>query len=50
VTGATRPRVEYIDDRPMFVEIARSLGIHGIQHINVETTRTKLVEVGLKTE
>jgi putative hydrolase of the HAD superfamily len=43
-------QVVYIDDRPMFVEVARSLGIYGIQHINVETTRTKLAEVGLKTD
>ena len=25
-------QVLYIDDRPMFVEVARSLGIHGIVH------------------
>jgi putative hydrolase of the HAD superfamily len=39
--------VVYIDDRPMFVEIASTLGIHGICHENFKKTRDKLAEYGL---
>jgi len=37
----------YIDDRPMFVEVARSLGLHGVHHHSVEATRAALAEFGL---
>jgi len=40
----------YLDDRPMFVEIAQSLGLHGIHHINYESTRDALAELGLALE
>jgi putative hydrolase of the HAD superfamily len=40
-------RVIYIDDRPLFVEVASSLGIHGLLHINYETTHQKLITLGL---
>ncbi len=40
-------RVVYIDDRSMFVEIARSLGINGILHTGYETTRKALEKFGL---
>ena len=39
--------VVYIEDRPMFVEVACSLGLHAIRHTDVETTRTALAELGL---
>ncbi|MEJ2635823.1 MAG: HAD family phosphatase [Calditrichia bacterium] len=39
--------VIYIDDRDMFVEIARSLGIHGIHHKSLEETRSLLAQKGL---
>jgi putative hydrolase of the HAD superfamily len=39
--------VVYIDDRPMFVEIARSLGIHGIVQESMATTRRELEKLGL---
>jgi putative hydrolase of the HAD superfamily len=39
--------VVYIDDRPLFVEVASSLGIWGILHVDVRTTRLKLSELGL---
>ncbi len=32
-------QVVYIDDRPMFVEVAQSLGIQGIVHTDYESTR-----------
>jgi putative hydrolase of the HAD superfamily len=40
-------QVVYIDDRPMFVEVAQSLGIQGIIHQGVETTRKTLETMGL---
>ena len=47
ISQATPERVAYIDDRPLFVEVASSLGIHGILHIDAQTTRKKLSELGL---
>lgn len=40
--------VVYLDDRMMFVEIANSLGINGIQHTDIESTKIKLQSFGLK--
>jgi len=40
--------VIYIDDRAMFVEVAKSIGINGIIHSSFETTRMSLVGLGLK--
>ena len=40
-------QVAYIEDRAMFVEVARSLGIHGIQHGSYESTRAELAALGL---
>jgi len=37
----------YIDDRPMFVEVARGMGIHGIYHTSPESTRDALSDMGL---
>lgn len=37
----------YIDDRAMFVEIARSLGFTAFQHVSLERTRDELKELGL---
>jgi putative hydrolase of the HAD superfamily len=37
----------YIDDRLLFVEVARGLGIHSIHHKAFETTRTALETYGL---
>ena len=47
ISQTTPERVAYIDDRPLFVEVASSLGIHGILHIDAQTTRLKLSELGL---
>ena len=38
--------VIYIEDRPMFVSVAESLGIRGIHHISYEDTRDKLEALG----
>ncbi|MEJ2427394.1 MAG: HAD family phosphatase [Deltaproteobacteria bacterium] len=42
-------QVVYIDDRPMFVEVARALGINGIHHRDLVSTRQALANFGLKT-
>jgi putative hydrolase of the HAD superfamily len=40
-------QVVYIDDRSMFVEVAKKMGIEGIVHANYETTRKALEGFGL---
>jgi putative hydrolase of the HAD superfamily len=40
-------QVIYIEDRPMFVDVARGLGIQGIRHTDYETTRAALAGMGL---
>jgi len=47
VSQSSPRQVAYIDDRPLFVEVASSLGIHGILHVDYPTTRAKLAELGL---
>lgn len=39
--------VVYIEDRPMFVSVAKTLKIKGIKHLNYENTRNKLAAFGL---
>jgi putative hydrolase of the HAD superfamily len=41
-------RVVFIDDLAMFVEVADGLGIHGIHHRGLATTRAALDALGLK--
>jgi putative hydrolase of the HAD superfamily len=40
-------QVVYIEDRPMFVEVARGLGISGIVHTGLESTKRELEGFGL---
>jgi putative hydrolase of the HAD superfamily len=40
-------QVVYIDDRPMFVEVAQGLGLQGILHKSRETTQKALEAMGL---
>ena len=40
----------YIDDRLMFVEVARRMGMNGIHHTGYESTRQQLAALGLKLE
>ena len=48
-TAQVKPQqVVYIEDRPMFVQVANSLGIHGIRHTDYNSTCKKLEEFGLK--
>jgi putative hydrolase of the HAD superfamily len=39
--------VVYIEDRAMFVQVARGLGLRGIQHTSFEATRDALAAFGL---
>ena len=41
-------RVVYIEDRPMFVQVAETLGIRGIRHTDFRATRARLAAFGLK--
>jgi putative hydrolase of the HAD superfamily len=47
IAQARPEQVIYIDDRPMFVEVAQGLGIQGIIHKSYETTRKALDAIGL---
>ena len=40
-------QVVYIDDRPMFVQVAEGLGLRGIAHKKYEQTRDALAAMGL---
>jgi putative hydrolase of the HAD superfamily len=42
--------VIYIEDRAMFVQVAESLGIRGIQQVDYATTRARLADFGLELE
>jgi len=39
-------KVIYLEDRPLFVQVANSLGIRGFQHVDYLSTKKKLVELG----
>jgi len=47
ISQAKSDQVIYIDDRGLFVEVARELGITGIVHSAYEATRKSLEEFGL---
>jgi len=47
ISQSAPDEVAYIDDRPLFVEVANSLGIHGILHIDFPATCSKLAQLGL---
>lgn len=47
VSQSQPEQVAYIDDRPLFIEVANSLGIRGILHVDVPTTHSKLTALGL---
>lgn len=47
ISQVAAKEVLYIEDRPMFVEVAQSLGIHGIQHEDFKSTLAKLKKFGL---
>jgi putative hydrolase of the HAD superfamily len=47
ISQAHSEQVVYIDDRGMFVEVAREVGITGILHSDYEATRKSLAGLGL---
>jgi putative hydrolase of the HAD superfamily len=48
-TAQVMPRqVVYIEDRPMFVQVAQGLGIHGIRHTDYNSTCKKLTKYGFE--
>ncbi len=40
----------YIEDRPMFVNVAEGLGLHGLHHTGYESTKAALAAMGLPIE
>ncbi len=50
IAQAPPKQVAYLEDRAMFVEVARSLGLHGIQHTSYEATRAALADLSLVWE
>lgn len=47
IAQVPKEEVVYIDDRPMFVQVAEGLGLRGIVHKKFETTRDILAGMGL---
>jgi putative hydrolase of the HAD superfamily len=43
-------QIVYIDNAPMFVQIAEGLGIRSILHVNLKSTRAKLSSFGLQAD
>ena len=43
-------QVVYVENTPMFVEVAEELGIRGILHVNCKSTRAKLNTFGLLSD
>jgi putative hydrolase of the HAD superfamily len=43
-------QIVYIDNTPMFVQIAEGLGIRSILHVNLKSTRAKLSSFGLQAD
>jgi putative hydrolase of the HAD superfamily len=50
LSQSPRAEVVYIEDRALFADIARGLGIRSIQHTSYESTRAALEELGLRVE
>jgi len=42
------PQIVYIENTPMFVQVAESLGIRSILHRDYESTRAQLADLGLR--
>jgi putative hydrolase of the HAD superfamily len=48
VAQASAEQVVYIDDQPLFVQVAEGLGIRGIHHRDYQSTRAQLASFGLE--
>lgn len=47
IAQASLAQIVYIEDRPMFIEVAESLGIKSIHHTDYQSTCKKLAKLGL---
>lgn len=47
ISQTTPERAVYLDDRMMFIEVARGLGIQAIQHKDANSTRAEFSRLGL---
>ena len=43
-------QVVYIEDRPLFIQVARDLGIDGIQHSEYASTKKDLESIGFAAD
>jgi len=50
VSQTPAPQVVFIENTPMFVDIARGLGMHAILHVDCLSTRARLAALGLSDE
>jgi putative hydrolase of the HAD superfamily len=50
ISLARAREIVYIENTPMFVQIAEGLGIRSILHTDYQSTRAKLAALGLETE
>ena len=50
IAQAPARQVVYIENTPMFVQIAEGLGMRGILHTDYKSTRAKLASLGLQNE
>jgi putative hydrolase of the HAD superfamily len=50
VAQAPVHRIVYIENTPLFVQIAKGFGIHSILHTDYKSTRAKLAAFGLKED
>ena len=50
IAQAPAKRVVYIENTPMFVQVAEGLGIRSILHTDYQSTRAQLAMLGLMTE
>jgi putative hydrolase of the HAD superfamily len=50
IAQAPARQIVYIENTPMFVQVAEDLGIRGILHTDVRSTRAKLASFGLRND
>ncbi len=50
IAQVSHENVIYIEDRPLFIQVAREMGIYGILHKDYVTTKNELASLGLKIE
>jgi putative hydrolase of the HAD superfamily len=46
----TARQVVYIENTPMFIQVAEGLGIRGLLHVDYTSTRAKLASFGLQID